>query len=197
MLLNWDRWLFTKINHDWTNPFLDYIFPLWREAITWLPLYIFLLLFIFINFGRKAWPWVIGMLVTISLCDQISSHVLKPLVNRSRPCHDQLLESQIRLLLEYCSDTRSFVSSHACNHFGLAVFLHRTLKPYLQKWTLLFFFWAATITYGQVYIGVHYPSDVICGALLGAGIGYFTSWLFNSRFKLPVIHPATDPLITL
>ena len=184
-LLKWDREWFKKINHDWTNPFLDSIFPLWREAITWVPLYIFLIIFIFINFGSKAWPWVIGLLVTVSLTDQVSSHILKPLVNRPRPCHDLLVADHIRLLMDYCSDSRSFTSSHATNHFGVAFFVYQTLKPYFKKWGYLFFLWAATISYGQVYVGVHYPLDVLCGALLGSSIGYFTSLIFNKRFELP------------
>ena len=184
-LLKWDREWFKKINHDWTNPFLDSIFPLWREAITWVPLYIFLIIFIFINFGSKAWPWVIGLLVTVSLTDQVSSHILKPLVNRPRPCHDLLVADHIRLLMDYCSDSRSFTSSHATNHFGVAFFVYQTLKPYFKKWGYLFFLWAATISYGQVYVGVHYPLDVLCGALLGSSIGYFTSLIFNKRFGLP------------
>ena len=189
-LLKWDRWLFTKINHDWTNTFFDNVIPLWREGLSWVPLYIFLLIFIFLNFGKKAWPWAIGLLVTVSLTDQISSHLVKPFINRPRPCHDLLLAEQVNLLLGYCSNSRSFTSSHATNHFGLAVFIYQTLKPYLKTWRYPLFFWAASISYGQVYIGVHYPADVIGGAVLGSMIGYFTSYICNKRFGLPsIIHP--------
>jgi undecaprenyl-diphosphatase len=181
-LQNWDRWLFSKINHDWTNTFFDNIVPLWREAITWVPLYVFLLVFVFVNFGKKAWPWIIGLLITVGLTDQISSHFLKHLVNRPRPCHDILLADHLRLLLGYCSDNPSFTSSHATNHFGMAFFIYFTLQPYFKKWSYLFFFWAATISYGQVYVGVHYPTDILCGALLGSTIGYFTSHYFNKKF---------------
>ena len=76
-LKNADRWLFRKINQDWTTPFLDVLFPLWREAITWMPLYIFLLAVVLLNFGFKIWPWIIGFIVTVSLTDQVSSHVFK------------------------------------------------------------------------------------------------------------------------
>ncbi len=185
-LQNWDRWLFNKINQDWTNPFLDNIYPMWRDSITWLPLYIFLLVFVLVNFGKKAWPWIAGLLLTVALTDQISSHLLKPLVNRPRPCHDILLADHIRLLLGGCSDNPSFTSSHATNHFGMAFFIYFTLKPYFKKWGYLLFFWAASISYGQVYIGVHYPVDIICGALLGSGIGYFTASYFNKKFSLPL-----------
>jgi membrane-associated phospholipid phosphatase len=191
-LQNWDRWLFTKINHDWTNAFLDNVFPLWRESVTWVPLYLFLLVFVLLNFGKKAWPWIIGLLFIVALSDQISSHILKPFVNRPRPCHDMLLADSIRLLLNNCSDNPSFTSSHAANHFGIAFFIHHTLKPYFKKWSYLLFFWAATISYGQVYIGVHYPTDIICGALLGTGIGCFTSFYFNKKFTLQLLSSKTN-----
>ena len=190
-LKNWDRWLFTKINQDWTTPFLDTLFPFWREAMTWIPLYLFLLLFVLINFGKKAWPWIIGLVLTVAITDQISSHILKPLVNRPRPCHDVLLADHIRLLLNYCSDSRSFTSSHAANHFGIGIFIFYTLKPYFKNWTYLYLLWAATVSYGQIYIGVHYPLDVLGGALLGSGIGYLTAFYFNKKFALsyPIIQP--------
>lgn len=147
-------------------------------------LYFFLLIFILINFGRKAIPWILCFIVIVTLSDQISSHLLKPMVSRPRPCHDPLLLDKIRLLLHNCSDNPSFTSSHASNHFAMAVFIFLTLQPYLKKWSYLFFFWAATIGYGQVYIGVHYPTDVIGGALLGTCIGYFFAFQFNKRLPL-------------
>lgn len=184
---NFDRWLFRKINQDWTTSFLDHLFPLWREAITWVPLYIFLLLLVFTNFGRKIWPWVIGLLVTVALSDQLSSHLIKPIVQRPRPCNDPLLADHIRLLLGYCSNSFSFVSSHATNHFAVAFFMYYTMKPHFGKWGYLFMLWAATIIYGQVYIGVHYPVDVLSGAVLGTGIGCLTAYIFNKRFGLPAL----------
>ena len=182
-LKNWDRWLFTKINQDWTTPFLDNLFPFWREAMTWIPLYLFLLLFVLINFGKKAWPWILFLILTVTITDQVSSHVLKPLVNRPRPCHDVLLADHIRLLLGYCSDSRSFTSSHAANHFGVGIFIFCTLKTYFKNWSYLFLLWAATVSYGQIYIGVHYPLDVLGGALLGSTIGYLMALFINKRFS--------------
>lgn len=184
-LKTFDRWLFNKINYEWTSPLLDYIIPLWREANTWIPLYVFLTVFVLMNFGAKAWPWIIGLVVTVALTDQISSHVVKPFIQRPRPCHDELLANPIRLLLEYCSGSFSFTSSHATNHFGLAFFIYNTMKSYLGKWGYLLFFWAATISYGQVYIGVHYPLDITGGAILGTFIGCVTAYIFNKRFGLP------------
>ncbi|MFZ1799365.1 MAG: phosphatase PAP2 family protein [Chitinophagaceae bacterium] len=184
-ILDLDRDLFLKINNSWTNSFLDGVFPWWRDATTWMPLYLFLLLFIFLNFGWKAWPWVLGLIITVSITDQVSSNLLKNWVNRPRPCNDELLKMHVNLLINRCPVSGSFPSSHATNHFGVAVFLYMTLHKYFGKWALLFFAWAATISYGQVYVGVHYPIDIIGGAIIGSIIGYLTASLFLRRIGMP------------
>jgi len=89
------------------------------------------------------------------------------------------------MIVNHCSGGYSFPSSHATNHFGAAVFFFCTLRPYLKKWAYLFFFWAASISYGQVYVGVHYPSDVIGGAILGSIIGYLMSLIYRKKIGLP------------
>ncbi len=181
----WDTWLFMQINRVWTNGFLDQVFPWWRDANTWIPLYLFLLVFIFLNFGWRAWPWVLFVVLTATLTDQVSSQLFKDWFNRPRPCRDPVLMYHVRLLLNRCPSSASFTSSHAANHFGAACFIYFTLKPYLKKWGYLFFVWAATISYGQVYVGVHYPLDILGGAILGSLIGCGTASFFNRRIRLP------------
>ena len=176
-----DTWLFLKINTVWTHPFPDSVFPLWREANAWAPLYLFLVVFAIMNFKKKAIPWILFVVITLTLTDQISSTLIKNWVARPRPCRDEFLINQVRLLLNNCSGGYSFPSSHATNHFGFAVFVFITLQPIFKKWGYLFFVWAATICYGQVYVGVHYPLDVVCGAILGSGIGYLTATFFTKK----------------
>lgn len=186
-LKKWDTALFLKINNDWTNSFLNDVFPWWRDAGTWVPLYLFLAIFIFLNFGWKAWPWVLFVALTATITDQISSGILKDWINRPRPCNDVLLQPYVHLLLNRCPQSGSFTSSHAANHFGSATFFYFTLKPYFKKWSYLFFLWAATISYGQVYVGVHYPLDIIGGAILGFIIGRITVLFFTSKIGLPAL----------
>ncbi|HNP24086.1 MAG TPA: phosphatase PAP2 family protein [Panacibacter sp.] len=180
-----DQYLFLKVNGEWTNHFLDSVFPWWRDSNTWLPFYLFIFLLAVVNFGWRIWPWVVCFIITVTLTDQVSSGILKNWINRPRPCNDEVLMYQVRLLLSYCPGNGSFTSSHATNHFGMACFLYFTLRPYVKKWGYLFFFWAATISYGQVYVGIHYPFDVICGAILGSSIGCITASIFNRRIGLP------------
>lgn len=180
-----DRDLFLHINNVWTNAFFDKLLPIWRDSITWLPLYLFLFLFAAMNLGKRAWVWIVFLIVTVALCDQISSTFVKSWVNRLRPCRDVSLQPYMRLLAVYCPGSGSFTSSHAVNHFGAATFIAVTLKPLIEKWRFLFYAWAATICYAQVYVGVHYPLDVIGGGLLGALIGYLLSKAYLKNFAAP------------
>lgn len=173
---HWDKEWFQRINRDWTSPFLDSIYPWWREGSTWYPFYLFLVVFLVINYKWKAFPFVLFAVATLVLTDQCSSSLIKPFVERIRPCRDPQMEGMVRLLLNGCSGGFSFPSSHATNHFGFAVYLILTMGQLLKHWKWLLLLWAGSIAYGQVYVGVHYPIDVMAGALLGTLIGFFTAW---------------------
>ena len=140
-LIDWiiqeDKKLFVLINSTLTNPWLDKVYPWWREANTWVPLYVFLLAFMFLNFGKKTWPWIAFVLLNVLISDQISSSFIKHYFMRLRPCSDPEMQFQVRLLLDYCSGGYSFTSSHATNHFGFAMFVSQTVKPYLSKYKWL------------------------------------------------------------
>jgi membrane-associated phospholipid phosphatase len=181
VLNGWDRWLFLKINNAWTNPLFDSVFPWWREANTWLPLYLFIIIFGLLNFRSKVLFWILFIVITLVITDQVSSHLIKIWVARPRPCRDETLASQVRLLLTNCSGTFSFTSSHAANHFGFAVFLVMTLEDVFGKWRYIFLWWAASVCYAQVYVGIHYPLDVIAGGLFGGSVGYLMARFFHKK----------------
>jgi undecaprenyl-diphosphatase len=116
-----------------------------------------------------------------ALSDTISSHFLKQLFGRPRPCGDFYFSSHVKLLANYCGANGSFPSSHATNHFALAMFFFVTLKPLKGRWQYLFFLWAAIICFAQVYVGVHYPSDIVGGTILGCFIGWVMGNYFNTK----------------
>jgi undecaprenyl-diphosphatase len=182
-----DEFLFTQINSHFTNSFLDTVLPWARESMIWVPLYLFLLVFVFINFGRKAWGYIVFLLLTVLVTDQISSHLIKVWVQRPRPCADLSLQIPVRLLLGGCSGGYSFTSSHATNHFGVAIFVFVTLSSIFKKWKWLLILWAALISYAQIYVGVHYPSDVLCGAILGSFIGYCIANFYKHQHKIFIL----------
>jgi len=178
-ILQGDYWLFSRINQVWTTPFLDFLFLFMREQELWYPFYLFLLVFATLNFRKKGWLWSAYFIMTVIISDLISSSLIKDhLVFRLRPCNNPAWADSIRFLANYCPSSSSFTSSHACNHFAMAMFIYRTLK-HTSPWWRLVFVWAFLISYAQVYVGVHYPLDVTCGAGLGLFIGWFTSRVFR------------------
>jgi len=187
-LIHIDKVLFRLFNSQLTNPFFDWLMPWLRNSIVWAPLYLFMLLLIVMNFKKQAFWIIVFGVITVALTDGISSKLIKPYFGRLRPCNDPDMMSMVRFLLDARPGNGSFTSSHAANHFGIAMFFYAVLKPYFGKWMMLFFVWAFFICYAQVYVGVHYPFDVLGGAVLGCLIGYATAFLVNSRLpenKLP------------
>lgn len=177
----WDKQLFVLINDGTSNSFFDWLFPWWRAKNTWIPFYIFMLLFIIYRFGWKAWPWILLAAAAPALGDVVSSWCIKPWISRLRPCNVQELKSMMHLRVSYCPANGSFTSSHAVNHFALAIFFFLTLRKHIKGWAWLFIIWAASICYGQVYVGVHYPGDVFCGAIVGITIGSLLARIFNKK----------------
>ena len=185
-LQSFDQSLFVYINQVATHPLTDTLMPFFRESTLWIPFYLFLIVFVFVNFGKKGWVWLLFTFITVLLTDQFSSSIIKNWAQRPRPCADPLLYGQVRLLLDHCSGGYSFTSSHATNHFGVATFLFVTLGRYFGNWKYLLFIWAALICYAQVYVGVHYPLDVVFGALLGFLIGHFVCWAYQKSDPLHI-----------
>jgi membrane-associated phospholipid phosphatase len=185
-LVELDQWLFIKINSDWTNPFLDAVMPFVRNAYNWAPLYLFVLVFVLLNFKTKGLWWVVFFLATVALSDMTGTYVFKKGFERLRPCNDPDFFMQVRLLLNRCGGGYSFVSNHATNHFGMAVFFFITFRHQFRAWAWIGLCWAALIAYSQVYVGLHYPLDVIGGALLGTAFGISTGTFFNKRFGFAI-----------
>ena len=183
-LLSYDQSLFKVINHGWSNSFFDWLMPWLRNSNLWYPLYLLLLLLVTINFKKTGWWWVLFAAGTVILTDFVSSAIVKPNIFRLRPCHEPDFASWINVLVGYRPQSSSFTSSHAANHFGMAMFLYFTLRTRFKKWPVLFFLWAFSISFAQVYVGVHYPIDIICGGLIGILIGYLSGKSFNKNYGL-------------
>lgn len=183
-LFQLDRDLLKLINHNWSNAFFDWLMPTMRNSNAWVPLYLFLILFTVINFRKTGWWWVAYAGCTAIITNFISSGLIKNNIFRLRPCHQEEFASWLNVLVAYKPQSSSFTSSHAANHFGIAMFLFITLKPKFGNWPALFFLWAGLICYAQAYVGVHYPIDLAAGALIGIISGYLTGKLFNKRYGL-------------
>jgi undecaprenyl-diphosphatase len=159
-LSRWDTIWFYMINLQTQNGFFDLIMPVLSDIKLWrIPLILAAMVAAILG-GRRARVTVLLAVILLVLSDQISSHVLKPLISRQRPCH--VLEG-VRLLVP-CRGRLSFPSSHATNNFAiwtLMMLRHKKLGAYL-------FVFPLGVAYSRVYVGVHYPLDVVGGAILGA-----------------------------
>ncbi|MEY4812313.1 MAG: hypothetical protein RLZZ462_1186 [Bacteroidota bacterium] len=170
-----DQALFYQINGVWHHPVLDAVLPWTRHSNNWIPLYIGLSGWLFYQIGWKTLKWLLFALINVGLTDQISSSVFKPFFHRLRPCNDPALVGKTRLLLDQCAGGFSFTSSHAANHFGIAMFIFITWGVTQKKYTSFFFVWAGVIAFAQIYVGVHYPLDIIGGTIIGLISGFTMS----------------------
>ena len=176
------------INTRWHNPFMDAVVPFLRNPLFWAPLYLFLALFMPMKFRKAGLIWCHVFILSFVFSDQISATILKPYFHRLRPCHNPYLTSIIHMLVP-CGGQYGFPSSHAANHFSIGIFSAMTLSRY-AKWVWpVAILWALSVSYAQVYVGVHYPLDVTFGGILGTCIGICTGKVFNKYWQLKVASP--------
>jgi len=168
---HYDQTLLFYINQRGSNALFDAVLPWCRQSIIWAPLYLFLTALVVANMGKKGWYWFLFAVLTVAFSDQLSSGLIKPFFARLRPCADPAMLPYINLRLPRCSGAFSFTSSHAANHFALASFVAITLQPLIGKRVKWLYAWAAVICYAQMYVGVHYPLDVLGGAAVGLFAG--------------------------
>ncbi|HEY3385160.1 MAG TPA: phosphatase PAP2 family protein [Saprospiraceae bacterium] len=182
-LLHWDTVLFHWINSGWSNPVFDILMPFARNKYGWIPLYVLCLAWIVFNFSGRNIAYILAFVtVSIFASDTISSKLIKYQVQRPRPCHEQQLEPQMILRVS-CGSGYSFTSSHAANHFCLAAFLVTLFGSYMKRWKYLWWVWALFISLAQVYVGLHYPFDILGGAVLGMIIGFSMGILCKHRIE--------------
>jgi undecaprenyl-diphosphatase len=167
-----DQALFLFINVQLANPVTDFLMPIITSNMLLRIGYgAAMVLLLWKGDARLRWL-VLFSAVTLALTDQISAGLLKPMLGRLRPCH--VLEN-INLLVG-CGGGKAMPSAHAANAFGQAILF--SLLYSKVRWPLISF--AAVVAISRVFVGVHYPADVLAGAMLGAMIAVAIVWLFNS-----------------
>ena len=184
MLNDLDHQLFLFLNGlhvGWLDPVMTFI----SSETGWIPFYAVLVFLVFYKYKWKGLWVLLGVIVAITLSDQIASHVFKPMVMRLRPCHDPLIKDLVYLPDGHCGGKYGFMSSHAANTFALASFIYMTMKKHYSKIGWLMFIWAAVVSYSRIYMGVHFPGDVICGAVVGLGLGFGIGYALIALKRLP------------
>jgi undecaprenyl-diphosphatase len=174
-LLALDTRLFLAVN-GWHSSAWDGIMWWVSGRFTWWPFYLLILVYLGVTKKWQLLPMFLFIAATVTLTDQTSVHLFKNLVQRLRPCHEPALEGLVHLVNNKCGGSFGFISSHAANSFGVALLVSGWVK---KRWMfLLMCTWALLVSYSRIYLGVHYPGDVIAGGIWGAACGWLMGRLY-------------------
>ncbi|SHJ27293.1 phosphatase PAP2 family protein [Pseudozobellia thermophila] len=173
-LIEYDKELFLYLNNLGT-PAWDDFWMFVTNKFTAIPIYLTLLVLTYRYWGfKKTLLVVVTVALMILVTDQLSNF-FKYGVQRLRPCYDPELDGLVRLVKNSCGGKFGYFSAHAANNFAVTLFFTFLLKPKLRHIGIFLVFWAFLVSYSRIYIGVHFPLDVVSGAL----IGLVFSWLFT------------------
>lgn len=184
MINAFDAYVYRLINQTLVNSSMDYLMVSFSDKTFWIPFYCVVVWFMSRQYGKKTILILLFAGLSVLLSDRFTSGVLKPGFNRVRPCHIVELSPRLPEGI-YCSNSGSMASSHAANHFAVAIFiilLFRDQKN-VRLNTVFWLIWAAAIGYSRVYCGVHYPTDVLVGSGIGACIGACMFFIYTKVLK--------------
>lgn len=172
-----DKHVFLFLN-SYHNGFFDFLMWWVSNKLIWIPFYLIMLYFVIRKYGWESVAVLISLAILIALSDQISGFI-KNEVQRFRPSHNPDFKDQIHVLNAYLGGSYGFISSHASNSFALALFLVKFLKPKSTLLVVLLFVWAFLVSYSRIYLGVHYPGDVVGGAILGLLLAWIIAGIYQ------------------
>ncbi|UTA70272.1 phosphatase PAP2 family protein [Emticicia sp. 21SJ11W-3] len=156
----WFLWL-----NGFHSPFWDSIMFAVTHRLTWIPLYVFIIFYLFTRLRPNAFYKLVFILAAVGLSDRITSGLMKPYFARFRPCHDPTIGHLVHVV-GGCGGQYGFASSHAANSFALML-AFILICPKNIKWKYFLIPWAILVSYSRIYVGVHYPTDLLAGALVG------------------------------
>lgn len=194
-ILELDRQIFLELNSSFHNPWLDQLMMFLSMTTAWIPLYLFLLYLLIKNYGKQTWLILLAVALTILLADQITSSIMKPFFERLRPSHEPSLAERVYIVNQYRGGKFGFASSHAANTFGIATLMWLVLKAY-RPWINLLFLWTVGVGYTRIYLGVHYPGDILAGFFIGflcaLAAFFLLMMLRNFAARRSTLDPGTD-----
>lgn len=177
-LIELDRELMVLLNMSGAHcGFWDVFMWQTSQIAVWSPAILFLLYVLYKTKGKQALWIVLSIAVVFLLCDQLSSSLLKPWVARLRPSRDPMVMDLLQYVRDYRGGQFGFPSSHAANSFGFAVFTSLLFR--YRFYTLFSLLWASACAYSRIYLGVHFPGDIIAGTALGISVGFLCYYCYR------------------
>ncbi len=180
-LIALDKYILLAIN-AFNHPIADTFMYTYSGRLEWLPLYLSLIYVMVRNYGKQSIWIILGIILTVVVADQIASGLLKNMVQRLRPSHNPDFEGIVHLVNNYRSGRYGFVSSHAANSLGIAMISLLFVRN--KHFSIAIMAWAIVTSYSRMYLGVHYPLDIIGGML----VGFFTASVFYMLLRKFGIH---------
>jgi undecaprenyl-diphosphatase len=182
-----DTALLLYINGHHNNT-LDVVMYQISKTLPWIPWYAAIIFLLFKKYGKNAAWMVLALVLLIVASDRGTVFFFKDVFHRLRPSHQPALEGLVHLVKSYRGGDYGFISSHASNTFGVALLASLFYRN--KTFTIFAFLWSLAVSYSRIYLGVHYPSDVVCGWLFGAGIAILIYSIFKeiTKRKLPAFY---------
>ena len=175
-----DTQIFLKIN-SLNSPFFDTIMSAISGQILWIPYFLAIIFLFFKKNSKKiAIIGILFLIIAVGLSDYSSVHAFKEVFKRLRPCHNQAIADTVHLIKNHCGGQYGFVSSHSANFFSISMFSSLFIKN--KKFSYIAFLFAIIVAYSRIYLGVHYLTDVIGGAILGISISFIIYKIYNFLF---------------
>ncbi len=175
-ILEYEREMFFMLNGS-DSPYLDRFMWLFSGKAVWLPLALFIIIvLIYKKNWRESILILLAIALVVTLCDQFASSVCKPMFTRFRPTHHPEFMDQVDTVFGYRGGRYGFISSHAANAFGFAMFMALLMKYRVFTWAI--FIWAALTAYTRIYLGVHFISDIVPGIIAGLFFGSLVYLLY-------------------
>lgn len=182
-----DTQLFLALNGHY-SPFADLLMYNVSKTLPWIPWYACIIYLLFRKYHKPAVWMVVSLVLVVLLADQGTVVLFKNVFQRLRPSHQPALEGLVHLVKDKRGGDYGFISSHAANTFGVALLASMFYKD--KYFCAIAFTWALLVSYSRIYLGMHYPGDILCGWLFGAAVAYlvYTLFIYAIKRKLPLFY---------